>query len=148
MGTHKSVEDWDTLAVGDLRRKRSRGLIEVIREGAKYLPDADRALVHDVFELGRPLAEVASVRSENPRRLSRRLHRIAGRLLDPRFRYVAQHRAQWKPARREVAGACVLEGLSIREAAERLHMSTHTVRKHKEAIDALCEVLREREGIA
>ncbi|MCA9271470.1 MAG: response regulator transcription factor [Phycisphaerales bacterium] len=49
------------------------------------------------------------------------------------------HQSRWRPTRRKVAGACVLEGLSIREAAERLKLSPYTVRKHKEAIDALCE---------
>lgn len=138
---HTITGNHDRLAAGDLRRKRSRHLIETIREGAKHLPDADRALIWDVFELGRPLAEVAGARAESPRRLSRRLHRITGRLLDPRFRFVAEHRVKWRPARRQVAGACILEGLSIREAALRLKMSQHTVRKHKEAIEALCELL-------
>ena len=126
-------------AVGDLRKKRARRLVEAICEGARYLPDDQKALMSDIFERGEPIARVATRRAQCPRGLSRRVHRIAARVLDPRFRYVAEHQSHWRPTRRQVASACIIEGLSIREAAQKLQLSQYTVRKHKEAIDALCE---------
>ncbi|MCB9835995.1 MAG: response regulator transcription factor [Phycisphaera sp.] len=139
MGPLKNEANTDVLAAGDLRRKRSRRLVEMIQEGSRHLPEAERFLLSAIFERGDSISKVARESAADPRRLSRQVHRITQRVLDPRFRFVAVHQSRWRPTRRKVAGACVLEGLSIREAAERLKLSPYTVRKHKEAIDALCE---------
>ena len=147
MGTLKNDAQTDVLAAGDLRRKRSRRLVEMIQEGAQHLPEAEKNLIDAVFLRGDPIAKVAREVAADPRRLSRQVHRIAHRVLDPRFRYVAAHQSRWRPTRRKVASACVLEGLSIRDAAEKLRLSQYTVRKHKEAIDALCEELP-RHGVS
>lgn len=128
----------------DLRRSTTRPLIDSIRDRSRHLPPPEQALICEVFEHGRPIAVVAESRGEDPRKLARRVRRITGRLLDPRFVFVAEHRARWRPTQREVASLCVIEGLSIRQAATKLNLSPHTVRKHKEAIDALCELLPER----
>lgn len=141
MDTHNVDFDQDGLAVCDLRRKRSRRLIELIRDASQHLPEAERSLICDIFERGQPISKVAREVSEDPRKLGRQVRRITQRVLDPRFRFVAAHQGRWRPTRRRVASACVLEGLSIREAAEKLKLSQYTVRKHKEAIDALCEEL-------
>ncbi len=139
MGTHTLQSFEGVQQAGDLRRKRARRLVEAILEWSRHLPDHERDLMNEVFERGEPIARVAKRSSQDPRQLSRRVHRIAARVLDPRFRYVAEHQKQWRPTRSRVACACVLEGLSIREAAEKLRLSKYTVRKHKEAINALCE---------
>ena len=146
MVTLKVDAKTDVLAAGDLRRKRSRRLIEMIREGSEHLPEPERSLIRAIFERGDSISKVAQESAADPRRLSRQVHRITQRVLDPRFRFVATHQSRWRPTRRRVAGACVIEGLSIREAAEKLKLSTYTVRKHKEAIDALCEELPRQGG--
>lgn len=95
----------------------------------------------EIFEQGRPISRIADEMNDDPRKLGRQVRRITQRVLDPRFRFVADHQSKWRPTRRKVACACVIEGLSIREAAEKLSLSAYTVRKHKEVIDALCEEL-------
>lgn len=125
----------------DLRRKRSRQIYESIRQAARHLPDEERVLIDDIYEHEIPIFLIARRTGEDPRAVSRRVRRITRRLLDPRFRFVAEHRSAWRPTQSTVAKACVLDGLSIREAARRLDLSRHTVRRHKEAIDALFELI-------
>lgn len=133
-------------AAKDLRRKRSRQIFESVRQGARHLPDSDRALLFEVFEYETPVYVLAERMGQDPRAVSRRVRRITQRVLDPRFRFVAEHRGQWKPTQGSVAQACVIEGLSIREAAARLGLSSHVVRRHKEAIDALYELVSGLQG--
>ncbi len=71
-------------------------------------------LIDAVFLRGDPIAKVARVAAD-PRRQAGPSHRSP--VLDPRFRYVAAHQSRWRPTR-QVANACVLEGLSILDAAE------------------------------
>lgn len=123
----------------DLRRTRSRGFVAEVARQAQHLPPTERALLLQVFSEGKTVAEIAKERGEPPRRLARRIKRLTSRVLDPRYRYVTEHRQSWRPTRRKVAGACVIEGLSIREAAAKLRLSPYTVRKQREAIDALFE---------
>jgi len=141
MGTHNFNTQKDVLAAGDLRRKRSRRLVEMIQEGSQHLPEPEKNLLVAIFEHGDPISKVAREAAADPRKLGRQVRRITQRVLDPRFRFVADHQSKWRPTRRKVACACVIEGLSIREAAEKLSLSAYTVRKHKEVIDALCEEL-------
>ena len=139
MGQARNPRSLETFHTNDLRRKRSRAMVEALRERARYLPETDRALIEAVFADGTPVSKLAGVIGEEPRKLRRRIRRLTGRLLDPRFRFVAERHANWRPTRRKVGQACVLGGLSIRKASERLQLSFYTVRHHKEAIDAMFE---------
>lgn len=141
MGAQKAVWRETDERARSRRIGFSRAAAESIRALAGHLPDAERALIYDAFELGTPVAQIARRTGQNPRTLTRRVRRITQRLLDPQFRFVAEHRGQWKPTQGTVAQACVIEGLSIREAAARLGLSSHVVRRHKEAIDALYELV-------
>ncbi len=70
------------------------------------------------------------------RRLRRHLKRLVERLASPRFVCVERFGQSWPTTRRRVAQACVIEGLSIRQAARTLNLSIHTVRKQLQTIDA------------
>jgi hypothetical protein len=100
----------------DLRRIHTREFIQSICDRAKFLPDSERALLDEVYNLGKSVAEIAETRGEKISHLRRRVRRITNRVLDPRYRYVAENQGQWRPTRRKVASACVIEGLSIKEA--------------------------------
>lgn len=141
MGAQKAVWRESEERAQSRRIGFSRSAVESIRALAGHLPDAERVLIYDAFELGTPVAQIARRTGQDPRTLTRRVRRITRRLLDPRFRFVAEHRTAWRPTQSMVAQACVLEGLSIRQASERLGLSRHTVRRHKEAIDALFELI-------
>ncbi|PHQ80269.1 MAG: hypothetical protein COB69_06315 [Phycisphaera sp.] len=123
----------------DLRRTRSRDFVRSISERAKHLPDPERALLDEIYVNGKSIAAVAKLRDENVALLRRRVRRITTRVLTPRYRYVTEHQSAWRPTRRKVAGACVIEGLSIKDASIKLHLSTYLIRKHRDAIEALFE---------
>lgn len=73
------------------------------------------------------------------RSLRRRLRRLVSRVTSRRFVGVMRQRDGWSPTRRRVATACVLEGLTMREASARLGVSYHVVRRHMDAVAALCD---------
>jgi len=128
----------------DLRRRTRREHAEAITGRAAWLPADDRELVEAVFAHGRSVA--AYVRTQRERGLRpgltertarRRLRRLIQRLASPRFAFVIDQRRHWGATRRRVAMACVVQGLSLRQAARALGLSLHAVRRHMDAVDAL-----------
>lgn len=71
------------------------------------------------------------------RTLRRRVRLLASRLMEPKFVFVMREMRDWPTARRAVAEAVVLHGLSLREAAAALSMSLHAVRREHAAVHAL-----------
>ncbi len=123
----------------DLRRTRSRDFVRSISERTKHLPDLERALLDEIYVNGKSIADIAKLRGDDVKLLRRQVRRITTRVLTPRYRYVTEHQSAWRPTRRMVAGACVVEGLSIKDASIKLHLSTYLIRKHRDAIEALFE---------
>ncbi|GAB5497495.1 MAG: hypothetical protein Phyf2KO_25750 [Phycisphaerales bacterium] len=139
MQRRKSFGAVDFSAASDMRRSRSSDLIRTVAQQADHLPPKDRALITQIFVDGIPINRLAQNSGEEPRRLARRVKSITKRMLDPRFKYVTENKAAWRPTRQRVAAACIVEGLSMREASEKLKLSPYTIRKHREAIDAMFE---------
>lgn len=138
--TRVKPEPRDVIEGADLRRRRRRELVEDILRHAADLPAADQVLLKLVFADARPVSQVCALRGgSTPRVLRRRVRHLVRRVLSARFRYVLVHRAGWPPTRRRVATRCVIEGRPIREAAQELGLSMYVVRRHKEAIEAMCE---------
>lgn len=140
MVANTSMDGWMARTPGnDLRRRRRRELAEQIVRRADWLPREDKSILQAIYEDGRSVTEVAVLRGDSPRQLRRRVHRLVERVLSQKFTFVAAHLPSWSPTRRRVAEACVLHGLSLRRAAERLGLSHHTVRRNYEAVHALYE---------
>lgn len=143
--------------------RRVSDMARLIAGPERFLP-ADRA--HAGPSAGRHRAEAASpgaceagtARGEPERRecdaraLRARVRRVVRRMLTPEYRAVARwfsieklnlggaDGAPLSALRRKVAASCFLHGLSIREAAQELGLSLHTVRRHRDAVAALAEV--------
>jgi len=127
------------------RRSYAEGLVE----RAAWLPAEDRALIEGVY--GEGLSVAAYVRrcrdrGVGPETIScpsaaraarRRVRRLIERIMSDRFGFVTARRNTWPTTRRRVALACIVHGLSLREASKTLGLSLHTVRRHMEAVDAL-----------
>jgi len=120
----------------DFRRRRSREAVLRLLAASTWASPADRALIHAVYDQGMSVEAVAAVRCQNPRTLRRHLHRIVDRLGSDAFAYVVQHRRRWSPERRRIATACILEGLSRRQAAAALRLSLHRVRREMLIVEA------------
>lgn len=128
----------------DLRRRLGRrDAAEVIVERAKHLLPADAALVRAVYADGVPVSRLAALSDAQAgaaaaRALRRRLRRLLARMLSERFVGVLRRQEEWGVTRRRVAAACVLQGLTMRQAAAALGVSYHAVRRHMDAVGAIC----------
>ncbi len=127
-------------AVRDLRRRIDRSQADRIVARAAFLPHPDRALLEAYFLHGRTVKDIALAQETETRRVSRRLRRLAVRVLSDRFTFVVQRMNVWAPSRRKVATAMMLGGQSMREAAQTLHMTLYSVRRHHDAICAQYEM--------
>lgn len=127
-------------AVRDLRRRIDRSQADRIVARAAFLPHRDRALLEAYFLHGRTVKDIALANETETRRVSRKLRRLAVRVLSERFTFVVQRMHVWAPSRRKVATAMMLCGQSMREAAETQHMTLYSVRRHHDAICAQFEM--------
>lgn len=121
----------------DLRRHVSRDECQVLIDRAVHLPPIDRALIRAVYEKGHTAAEVARIRAECPRHIRSRVRALTVRLLSERFVFVIDHRAEWPRTRARIATLHIVQGRTLRETADALHLSLHSVRAHMHTINAL-----------
>jgi DNA-binding NarL/FixJ family response regulator len=133
----------------DLRRGVQRETAERLARLAVHLAAPDRLLVEAVLKEGRRLPEVvemltpptavgAEAVARARRQIRRRFHQLIARMRTEEFWLVAEQKDRWPTLQRRVAIACVLHGLTQREAAARLGLSLHTVRCHHQAVLAVC----------
>lgn len=132
---------WEEASSADLRRRRSRLYSERLVERAAWLMPDDRAIIQAMFRDNLTASEVAALRGEPVRQLRRRVRSLVTRMGSSRFEYVVRQRESWPTMRRRVATAVVLQGRSLREAAEHLQMSFHCVRKEMQVVSALSEAV-------
>jgi len=134
------------VALGAARARRrielARAEAERMRERVVHLAREDKEFLTPILDGSLSIAQVARLSGQPGWRLRRRLRRLLARLRSPRFRFVAREMELWPPARREVARAVVLEGRTQREAALRLGVSRHHIRRHLEAVRILVDQAR------
>ncbi len=138
----RELDRIDPERVADLRRRHGREETELVLALAEHLGSEERALLKAVFEGGMSVGEVARVRGCAARTLRREVRGLVKRVTDPRFVFVLSRREEWGASRRKVASACVVQGLTLREAARESGLTLHTVRRHMGAIEALFEAER------
>ncbi len=126
----------------DLRRIKSRDLIDAILARAEHLPEADAALLRAVYDRGLSVANLALTTNADARALRKRVRSLVARVMDPTFMFITTHAAAWPEVRRRVSTLCLIQGLSVREAAARLSVSDYTVRKNLLAVRTLTESAR------
>ncbi len=136
--------DWlDRLAPIDLRRPREGAAAELALSRADWLGPEDRALVEAVLRDGVCVTTLARAAGAEPRALRRRFAALVNRLLDERTAFVARAIPAMSATRAKVARGCFLRGQTQREVARANRLSLHTVRAHRQAIQALYELARD-----
>lgn len=140
MGTSTFAADWlDGISEDmDLRKKREHSLTDRIVARAIWLEVDDREVVLSMFRDGQSANIIAHRLNQDPRQVRRRIKKLVNRLNDPRIAYVVAHHEQWSKTRRSIAQSLFIQGRSIRETVDDLGVSFYSVRKHREAIDAMC----------
>lgn len=133
-------------AVKSNRLDHGRAVVDSILNRCEWLGPGDRQLLRAIYADGHTLASLAPMLRTGERSLRRRVERLLERLNSRRFAFVAVRHERWPQTRRRVAAFMVLQGLSMRETADRMGMSLYGVRRHHEAINALFEA-SERPGV-
>ena len=123
----------------DLRRRRTRSQAQALTSRAQHLEPRERRLIEDLFDVGRPCSTIAAELGRDARTVRREVRGITRRLLDPRFEFVTAHAAAWRPTRRRIAESLYVHGLGLRKTARQLGQSLYSVRRHRDAIEALFE---------
>lgn len=121
----------------DLRHRAFRERAEDQVALAEWLHPAERALIESVFDRGMTVSRLALMSGDDPRLLQRRLRRLLRRMNSREFREVIRRADAWPVTRRRVARACILQGQTLRRAAEQLRLSVHTVREQIAIIRAV-----------
>jgi len=105
---------------------------------AAYLEDeADRLLVEQVCQHGRPLRELATMRGTTPRLVERHYQSLIKHLKDPVYRYLTVNAALLRPEVRRTAQARYFGRRTLRDTAGHLGRSLHEVRKHITIVQAM-----------
>lgn len=122
-----------------LRRGRKRNDIERLLNLAAEFAEPDRLLVQQIFQHGMPIRQAARLLNVAESTLHRRLRTLLQRTRDPLFTFVACHQHNLPKHLRPTAKRIVLQGQSLREAADNTQQSLHTIRQHMQAIRALAQ---------
>ncbi|MEL6499130.1 MAG: helix-turn-helix domain-containing protein [Planctomycetota bacterium] len=123
----------------DLRRRRSRSQTQALTARAQHLGPRERRLIEALFDEGRPCSTIAAEFGRDARAVRREARGITRRLLDPRFDFVTTYGGAWRPTRKRIAEALYIHGLGLRKTARQLGLSLYSVRRHRDAIEALFE---------
>jgi DNA-directed RNA polymerase specialized sigma24 family protein len=123
-----------------------RGVIERLLDRANYLTSSDRTLLRGIYDRGMDASEVARVMGRRPRGVRQRVQRLVEHLNSPDFTFILRAGRRWPKTRRRVGELVFLQGLTQREAAARLGISLHHLRREIERIRALIDEANVTEG--
>ncbi|MGD1914635.1 MAG: sigma factor-like helix-turn-helix DNA-binding protein [Phycisphaerales bacterium] len=121
----------------DMRRKRRRALVTRIVDAADHLPPDERQLLLAVYGRGMAVREAAAMLGTPERQLRRRVKALVRRVCDPSFDAAVRLEPELPRQLRQVARLSAIEGIPMRQIAQRLGISYHNVRKHRDAFKAM-----------
>ncbi|MEQ9096212.1 hypothetical protein AY599_08585 [Leptolyngbya valderiana BDU 20041] len=128
----------------DMRRKQRRALVTRVLDAADHLPPEERQLLIAIYGRGMAVSEAAVMLGTPERQLRRRVRALVRRVCDPTFDAAVRLSPDMPRQLRQVARLKAIEGLPMRQIAQRLGVSYHTVRKHYDAFRALIEAAGSR----
>lgn len=123
----------------DMRRKRRRALVTQVLDAADHLPPDERQLLVAIYGHGMAVSEAAAMLGTPERQLRRRVRALVRRVCDPTFDAAVRLSPDLPRQLRMVARLTCVEGLPMRQVAQRLGISYHCVRKHCDAFRALTQ---------
>ncbi len=115
-----------------------------ILELAEHLAPGDRALISMIYYHGMTASEFARAAGTHRRSVAMRIRRLVDRITSDTYQRVVAIHKTWPPQRQAVAEAIFLQGMTQREAAKRLDISLHRVRRECDHIRAVVEAAEPR----
>jgi|GEM_PF-6036821 len=128
----------------DMRRKQRRAMVTRILDAAHHLPAHERQLLVAIYGHGMAVSEAAAMLGTPERQLRRRVRALVRRVCDPAFDAAVRLSPDLPRQLRQVARLTSVEGLPMRQVAQRLGISYHNVRKHCDAFRALTQAPGQR----
>lgn len=123
----------------ELRRHR-RAYIEQILDRAVHLGESDRILIQQVYEFGLSMTDVARLRKEKLKSVQRSVSRLLVRMNSELYLFVLSHLDVLPESIRRAADLVVLQGYSLRRAADMSQQSLHHMREQMRSLHALAGV--------
>ena len=122
---------------GLARRQSLRLDPEQLVRLAEALPRHERKLIEGRFADGLTYRDLARKHHTAPRRMRRRIDKLAQRMHQPEFRFTLLHAGQLPPALRKTAKLLFLHGRSMRDTALATGHTLHRVRTDRSTLQTL-----------
>jgi len=126
-----------TTKQGLARRQNLRLDPEQLVRLAEALPRHERKLIEDRFADGLTYRDLARRHHTDPKRIRRRIDKLARRMTQPEFRFTLLHAGQLPPHLRKTAKLLFLQGRSMRDTAASTGHTLHRVRTDRNTLQAL-----------
>ncbi len=94
-------------------RRQDRQITEILRSRTVLLDDEERALMRMVLESGQSVRCIARLLGTSPTTISRRIRKIAKRLMDPTYLACVQNKADFNTLELAIIRDHFVRGLSI-----------------------------------
>ncbi|XAL97980.1 sigma factor-like helix-turn-helix DNA-binding protein [Phycisphaeraceae bacterium D3-23] len=126
-------------ATRDDQRRRSdlRLAPEQLVRLADALPDEEARLIRARYGEGLTYRDLARRYRSEPRRIRRRIDRIADRMQSAEFRFTLLHENELTPKLRKTAKLLFLQGCSLRHTAQATHSTLHRIRTDRATLQTL-----------
>jgi predicted DNA-binding protein YlxM (UPF0122 family) len=116
--------------------------IDLIRCRAELLTGRDRALMQMYLDNAGTFSQMARLAGVNEANVARRIHKLVRRLLDGQFITCLHYRDKFTEEQVEMARDYFVDGLSMREIADRHETTYYSVRRTMKQIQRLTAVTR------
>jgi transposase-like protein len=116
--------------------------IELIRCRAELLKGRDRALIQMYLDNAGTFSQMARLAGVNEANVARRIHKLIRRLLDGQYITCLHYRDKFTEEQIEMARDYFVDGLSMREIADRHETTYYSVRRTMKQIQRLTAVTR------
>jgi DNA-binding CsgD family transcriptional regulator len=118
--------------------------IDLLRSRVGLLAGRDRALMQIYLDNSGTFSQMAKIASVNEANVARRIHKLVRRLLDGQYITCLRNRDRFTQEQIEMARDYFVDGLAMREIADRHETTYYEVRKTMKKIQRLTSVPRLR----
>ena len=109
-------------------RLRNRNIAEILQHRTVLLDEEERALMRMHLESGQSVRRIARLIGMNPTTISRRIRKIAKRLLDPTYLACMAHKTEFSPLERAIIRDHFVRGLSIAAISRKYDVTYYCAR--------------------
>jgi len=114
--------------------------VERMLQWSRHLPKKDREIIDAAFCRGLSGHVAAGLFGCSAAAYRRRLRRLLRRMRDPNFQFIVRHEALLPHTLRRTARLVFVHGMPLRQAADRLNVPLHELRRRVDTVRALAAI--------